>query len=326
MNKVNSTVNNGTLNELKDQMLQLNVNCDVHNEKLSEMKDQLLQQQAVITGMYNQLEEMTIKVNNKNGEMHENKRVQTYAEKLKTKNTLIIKSNSENGKAADNRKTIMRKIKTQVDDVRETKDGHLIVNLANKEKLEEAKRELEENKEETNISVTEKEKLKPKIKVCNVPNCDDDVVEGIKIKNPWINDLINDEEDFKIIMQIKARQENEQHFIIKCNPQIRKQIFLRDNILYTTYGRKKVFDSYKVYQCYKCQDFGHSAKRCDKEQVCAKCGDNHRLADCDKNVEKCVNCVKKGNSDVNHRTNGTNCPIYKEELSRIKNKTDHGFI
>ena len=72
MNKVNSTVNSGTLNEVRDQMLQLNVNCDVHNEKLKELKDHILQQQAVITEMYNQLEEMIIKVNNKNGEMHDN--------------------------------------------------------------------------------------------------------------------------------------------------------------------------------------------------------------------------------------------------------------
>ena len=82
--------------------------------------------------MYNQLEEMIIKVNNKNREMHENKRVQTYAEKLNTKNMLVIKSNNGNGKAADNKKKIMSKIKTQVEEVRETSEGHLIVNVANK--------------------------------------------------------------------------------------------------------------------------------------------------------------------------------------------------
>ena len=67
-----------------------------------------------------------------------------------------------------------------------------------------------------------------------------------------------------------------------------------------------------------------SAKHCEKNQVCAKCGGNHRLVECNANVEKCVNCERKGHSDLNHRTNGTKCLVYKEEVSRIKNRTDHG--
>ena len=92
------------------------------------------------------------------------------------------------------------------------------------------------------------------------------------------------------------------------------------------YGRSKVFDTYRVFQCFKYQEFGHSAKGCSKDQVCAKCGKNHKLNECQETtVEKCINCTKKGLKDTNHRTNESRCPIYKDELSRIKNKTDHGF-
>ena len=45
---------------------------------------------------------------------------------------------------------------------------------------------------------------------------------------------------------------------------------------YTLYKKNNVFDSYNVYQCFKCQGFNHSAKHCEKNQVCAKCGGNHR--------------------------------------------------
>ena len=152
----------------------------------------------------------------------------------------------------------------------------------------------------------------------------DNVTEDIKERNEWIKDYICDEEDFRLVQKLKTRDENNLHCIIKCNPEIRKQIFIRGDILYTLYKKNKVFDSYKVYQCFKSQEFNHSAKNCVKNQACAKCGGNHKLVECTASAEKCVNCERKGQSDLNHRTNGTKYPVYKEEVSRIKNRTDHG--
>ena len=126
------------------------------------------------------------------------------------------------------------------------------------------------------------------------------MIEDIKERNKWINDYIYDEDDFKLVQKLNTRDENNLHYIIKCSPEIRKQIFIRGEILYTLYKKNKVFDSYKGYQCFKCQEFNHSAKHCDKNQVCAKCGGNHRLVGCTANVEKCVNCERKGHSDLNH--------------------------
>ena len=275
-------------------------------------------------GLYHQIEELVKQVSSNTEETEENQRVKSYAEKLKTKNTLVIKSNDGENKAVQKKKAIMSKITTQVDEVKDSKVGHLIVKFADKEKLENARKEFEENIGDINISVLEKEKRKPKIKVCNVDADVDDVIEGIKERNKWINDYIQEEEDFKLVKELNAREENNRHYIIKCTPEIRKQIFIRGEILYTLYKKNKVFDSYNVYQCFKCQGFNHSAKHCEKNQVCAKCGGNHRLVECNAKVENCVNCERKGHSDLNHRTNGTKCPVYKEEVSRIKNRTDHG--
>ena len=249
----------------------------------------------------------------------------SYAEKLKkTKNTLVIKSSTDESKAAEKKKEIMKKITTQVDEVKKSTKGHLVINFASKEKLEQAKRELEAEKEKINISVNEKGKLKPKIKISNVPSDDDDLIEGIKSKNPWIGDLIKDEEDFKVVKKLKTTQDHRVHYIIKCTPEIRKQISQNGDVIYTQYARNKVSDSYKIYQCFKCQEFNHHAKDCEKTQVCAKCGDNHKLAECTSTAEKCINCTRKGLENTDHRTNGTRCPIYNEELSRVINKTDHG--
>ena len=91
------------------------------------------------------------------------------------------------------------------------------------------------------------------------------------------------------------------------------------------YRRNRVVDSYKVYQCFKCQEFNHSANSCNRRQICAKCGGEHKLGECNSTMEKCINCEKRGHDDHNHRTNGVKCPVYKEELTRVKNRTDHGF-
>ena len=248
----------------------------------------------------------------------------SYAEKLKkTKNTLVIKSSVE-GKAVEKKKEIIEEIKTQVEEVKESREGHLIVNFANKERLEQAKKDLEPSKGVINILVNEKGKLKPKIKICDVPSDDDDLIKGIKLRNEWINNFINEDEDFKIIKKLKTRQDSRVHYIIKCTPVIRRQISINGDMIYTKYARNKVFDSYRIFQCFKCQGFNHHAKDCNKTQACARCGEGHKLTDCDNTIEKCVNCIRKEYVDTNHRTNGTKCPVYNEELSRIINKTDHG--
>ena len=137
-------------------------NCDINNQKLNELKADFCQ---MYKQMNNMAQELAKHVSSNKEETEENKRVKSYAEKLKTKNTLVIKSNDGDNKATQKKKAIMSKITTQVDEVKDSKVGHLIVKFADKQKLENARKEFEENMDEINISVVEKERLKPKIKV-----------------------------------------------------------------------------------------------------------------------------------------------------------------
>ena len=99
----------------------------------------------------------------------------------------------------------MKKITTPVDRVKQSNEGHLMINFADKDKLNAAKVEPKAEKDEINISINEKEKLWPKIKLCNVPSDDDDVQGGIMIKNAQINDHTPVDEDFKIIRKLKTK-------------------------------------------------------------------------------------------------------------------------
>ena len=65
------------------------------------------------------------------------------------------------------------------------------------------------------------------------------------------------------------------------------------------------------YQCYKCQDFGHSATNCKNNQVCPMCSGNHRAHECDGNDLRCNNCAKRGHSDTKHKSYDSNkCSAY----------------
>ena len=105
-------------------------------------------------------EEVKVAINEDTAEI---KKKKSYAESLKSKNVLIIKSTKEDQKANEKKKAIMKKIRTPVEQVKETKDGHLAINFADKKHLESAKAELE-NDQENEISVKEKDKLHQEIK------------------------------------------------------------------------------------------------------------------------------------------------------------------
>lgn len=72
----------------------------------------------------------------------------------------------------------------------------------------------------------------------------------------------------------------------------------------------------KPVQCYICLKFNHVAKYCQtKQQVCARCGDNHRMDQCTAVSEagKCFNC--KGN----HLATSKDCSHYVEQEKRMLN-------
>ena len=72
----------------------------------------------------------------------------------------------------------------------------------------------------------------------------------------------------------------------------------------------------KPVQCYICLKYGHIAKYCKtKQQVCARCGDNHRIDACTvaSDAGKCCNC--KGN----HLATSNDCSYYKEQETKMLN-------
>ncbi|XP_043464407.1 uncharacterized protein LOC122499895 [Leptopilina heterotoma] len=77
----------------------------------------------------------------------------------------------------------------------------------------------------------------------------------------------------------------------------------------------------EVDRCFRCLCYGHLSKACqkpDRSKVCWKCGSpDHSHKDC-KNKPVCLTCVDKGEKEINHNPGTGSCPIYKEELRKLR--------
>ncbi|CAF2084500.1 unnamed protein product [Rotaria magnacalcarata] len=72
----------------------------------------------------------------------------------------------------------------------------------------------------------------------------------------------------------------------------------------------------KSVQCFICLQYNHVAKYCKtKKQICAKCGDNHRIEQCTvaNDAIKCNNCKGKYLGTAN------DCPNFLEQEKQMLN-------
>jgi len=75
----------------------------------------------------------------------------------------------------------------------------------------------------------------------------------------------------------------------------------------------------KPMQCFICMKYNHIAKYCKTlQQVCARCGENHRMDQCTvaNDAVKCCNC--KGN----HLATSNDCSHYREQEKRMLNQVN----
>ncbi|GFT63784.1 hypothetical protein TNCV_4637701 [Trichonephila clavipes] len=68
------------------------------------------------------------------------------------------------------------------------------------------------------------------------------------------------------------------------------------------------YDSKGVTQCYKCQQFNHTASNCHIKPKCLKCGEPYQTSECE--IDKVENYVLRELEANGHMANYSKCPLY----------------
>ncbi|GFY31977.1 nucleic-acid-binding protein from transposon X-element [Trichonephila clavipes] len=73
-------------------------------------------------------------------------------------------------------------------------------------------------------------------------------------------------------------------------------------------------------QCYRCQEFYHHSRLCNRAPKCLKCSGSHLTADCKKSMKSPAKCANCGGP---HPANFSGCPsnpVNKKQQKKQPNK------
>ena len=79
-------------------------------------------------------------------------------------------------------------------------------------------------------------------------------------------------------------------------------------------------------RCFRCFGCGHGNRGCgspDRKNACLRCGTTGHLARSCKAPPRCLACLDRGAKDIAHVSGGGSCPVFREELRRLRGPNDH---
>ena len=142
----------------------------------------------------------------------------------------------------------------------------------------------------------------------------EEVIKQLLIQNAFLSHLntVNDINEHLTIHNIKHTRSNENIFQVfaSVSEVLRNGIKKFSDKLTIGVNVCKVYDRTFAKRCNNCQGLGHFYKDCPtpNNPVCAICSESHRTDSCSSSLKKCVNCSKKGSTQVDHTSYDPKCP------------------
>lgn len=263
---------------------------------------------------------------------------QATANKLKTTpprpEHVLILEKSESASGDVNPKELVtknlnpQKLKIGIRKARETKGGGFIMEVNSAEELENLKKAIDSSKNlKTNLKYRAPRKLDPKIIIFGVDEglSGDEVVKAIQEQNGLEEVVVLHAGSFKGKGGINHIMEIDGKSFHKIN-QLDK--------IYINWERYNFKEYIKPRQCFKCLNFGHTAKFCKSEtDTCYKCnGSGHQGRECKHTEVCCALCTKfnlkqgnpKNKLKTDHMANSRKCPQFLKEIDRVKSFINYG--
>lgn len=133
--------------------------------------------------------------------------------------------------------------------------------------------------------------------------------------------------NLKVSYQAGPKGREATNWVIDVSPQVRQRLTSGTARVYLGWSACRVQDYVTVTRCFKCQKFGHTAKRCKyKEDVCGHCAEKgHTFATCSKKSGQpvCSNCKERG-KPYGHKSRDKLCASYQVALQQVVARTNYG--
>jgi len=117
-------------------------------------------------------------------------------------------------------------------------------------------------------------------------------------------------------------KKNRKNWIVRVPGKFYNKLTNRDRI-YMQWRTYRFKENLNIVRCFKCHGYGHFAKYCNiKEQLCENCGvQDHIRTECPrKEKPQCINCIRNKRRETQHKVKSSDCPEYKKQIERYKNK------
>ena len=92
---------------------------------------------------------------------------------------------------------------------------------------------------------------------------------------------------------------------------------------YLTGPACRIREHAEAARCIRCIGYGHGSQGCynlDRQNACRRCGATGHLARSCKATPRYLTCLDKGDKGIAHVSGGSSCPVFREELWRLRGR------
>ncbi|XP_028179233.1 uncharacterized protein LOC114366536 [Ostrinia furnacalis] len=220
-------------------------------------------------------------------------------------------------------------LKLHIRGMRKTRGGGIIISAEGKNDLEKLRKS--ELLKTSGLKVEESTKRKPKVILLGVPTntSDKDVFQCLYEQNIAGKYQHMDHSKFSSSIKLSHKTGKKDgpycNYVLELTSELRK-ILIEQERAYINWTSCPVRDYTLVTRCYKCQQYGHSAKFCrETSSTCGHCGcAGHSIKECSKLEEPatCATC-RRFNKPSQHKTGEESCPARKIAEARYLSSIDY---
>lgn len=250
------------------------------------------------------------------------------------RSSIAIYPEDKDKKSEDTRSLVQQiinpeELKLQVLGVSLTKNGGVIISTESEDDIKKLK--ASEKLARSGLSVADPIKHKPRLIIFGLPSeiSEKELLDLLYEQNvvPKIPSMTRDVFNGAAKLSHKSGRKDGKstNFIIEVSATIRKILIAQERV-FLNWSSFPIKDFTHVSRCFKCQQYGHSAKYCrDAESTCGHCGQlGHTMKECTKKeaAPVCATC-QRYKKPSNHKTGDENCPARKFAVTRYINATEY---